>query len=155
MICTKSKLVNWLNNWSKTKRKKIISCSLQVVLKVLCLLLQVKWGSGGGFWAQEWCDWVDVFLFFVFNFFNVCLFVRETEYEWGRGRERETQNQKQAPRLRAVSAESDAGLERTNREIMTWVEVGCLTNWATQGPPQTFLIVIREDYHHLSKSIGT
>ena len=44
----------------------------------------------------------------------------ETEREqWrGRERERETQNPKQAL-LRAVSTESDAGLELTNREIMT------------------------------------
>ena len=34
-------------------------------------------------------------------------------------------------RLWAVSTEPDAGLELTDREIMTWAEVGCLTNWAT------------------------
>ena len=33
--------------------------------------------------------------------------------------ERETQNPKQAPRLRAVGTEPDAGLEPTNREIVT------------------------------------
>ena len=36
--------------------------------------------------------------------------------------------------LRAVSTEPDTGLKLTNREIMTWAEVGCLTDWATQMP---------------------
>ena len=37
-------------------------------------------------------------------------------------------------RLWAVSKEPDAGLEPTDREIMTWAEVGRLTDWATQAP---------------------
>ena len=37
-------------------------------------------------------------------------------------------------RLWAVSTEPDAGLELTDREIMTWGEVGRLTDWATQAP---------------------
>ena len=38
-------------------------------------------------------------------------------------------------RLQAVSTEPDAGLELTDPEIMTWAEVGHLTDWATQAPP--------------------
>ena len=41
-------------------------------------------------------------------------------------------------RLRAVSTEPDAGLEPTNREIMTWAEVGRLTDRATQAPQVFF-----------------
>ena len=53
-------------------------------------------------------------------FFNVYLFLRETEYEWGRGREREGDTESEAgSRLRAVGMEPDAGLEPTNCEIMT------------------------------------
>ena len=37
-------------------------------------------------------------------------------------------------RLWAVSTEPDAGLEPTDWEIMTWAEVGRLTDWATQAP---------------------
>ena len=37
-------------------------------------------------------------------------------------------------RLRAVSTEPDTVLEPTNREIMTWAEVGRLTDCATQAP---------------------
>ena len=37
-------------------------------------------------------------------------------------------------RLWAVSTEPDAGLGPTDREIMTWAEVGRLTDWATQAP---------------------
>ena len=42
---------------------------------------------------------------------------------------------KQAPGSE-VSAQSqpDAGLELTDRQIMTWAEVGRLTDWATQAP---------------------
>ena len=34
----------------------------------------------------------------------------------------------------AQSTEPDAGLELRDREIMTWAEVGGLTDWATQAP---------------------
>ena len=37
-------------------------------------------------------------------------------------------------RLWAVSTEPDTGLELRDREIMTWAEVGRLTDWATQAP---------------------
>ena len=48
---------------------------------------------------------------------------RETEHEWGRGRERwgpggDTES-KAGSRLRAVSAEPDAGLKLIDLEIMT------------------------------------
>ena len=33
-----------------------------------------------------------------------------------------------------VSTEPNAGLEPTSCEIMTWAEVGGVTNWATQVP---------------------
>ena len=36
----------------------------------------------------------------------------------------------------AVSTEPSAGLQLANHEIMTWVEVGRLTDWATQAPLQ-------------------
>ena len=69
-------------------------------------------------------------------FFNVLfIFEREREREPGRGREGETQNPKQTPgSLWAVGTQPDAGLELTNCEIMTWAEVGRLTDWATQVP---------------------
>ena len=45
--------------------------------------------------------------------------------------------------LRAVSTEPDAGLELTDREIMTWAEVRRLTDRATQAPLNcTFYMVI-------------
>ena len=37
-------------------------------------------------------------------------------------------------RLWAVSTKPDTGLELTYREIVTWAEVGRLTDWATQAP---------------------
>ena len=51
------------------------------------------------------------------------------------GAEREGDTESEAgSRLRAVSAEPDAGLEPADCKIMTWAEVGCLTGWATHAP---------------------
>ena len=50
----------------------------------------------------------------------------------GRGRERE--GDRISSRLHAASVKPDVGLELTNREIMTWAEVGFLTDWVTQAP---------------------
>ena len=48
-------------------------------------------------------------------------------------RERDTVSEV-GSRLWAVSTQPDAGLELTNHEIVTWAEVGHLTDWATQAP---------------------
>ena len=59
----------------------------------------------------------------------------ERERISGRRPEREEDTESEAAsRLWAISTEPDAGLELTNHEIMTWAEVGCLTEWATQVP---------------------
>ena len=51
------------------------------------------------------------------------------------GAEREGDTESEAgSRLWAASTEPDAGLELTDREIMTRVEVGRLTDQATQAP---------------------
>ena len=42
-------------------------------------------------------------------------------------------------RPQAFSTEPDVGLELMNREIMTWAEVGRLTDWATQAPLLVFI----------------
>ena len=47
------------------------------------------------------------------------IFERETEREQGRGRERRRYRIEIGSRLRAVSAESDTGLELMNCEVMT------------------------------------
>ena len=50
--------------------------------------------------------------------------------------EREGDTESEAgSRLWAISPEPDEGLELTDREIVTWAEVGRLTDWATQAPP--------------------
>ena len=58
------------------------------------------------------------------------MFIRfwEEEREWG-GAEREGDTESEAGcRLQAVSTEPDAGFEPTSHEIMTWAEVGHLTD---------------------------
>ena len=53
----------------------------------------------------------------------------------GGGAEREGDTESETgSRLWAVSTEPDAGLELTDRKIMTWAEVGRPTDWATQAP---------------------
>ena len=74
---------------------------------------------------------------FYLIFLNVYLVLRERERAYtsrgGTERERETEG---LSRLHAVSTEPNMGLEPTNREIMTWALVGCLTHWATQVPQE-------------------
>ena len=56
----------------------------------------------------------------------------------GGGAEREGDTESETgSRLWAISPEPDAGLELTDREIVTWAEVGHLTDWATQAPQNT------------------
>ena len=53
----------------------------------------------------------------------------------GGGAEREGDTKSEAgSRLWAISPEPDAGLELTDREIVTRAEVGRSTDWATQAP---------------------
>ena len=68
-------------------------------------------------------------------FFNVYLFIlRDRLRAWVGEEQRERDTESEAgSRLWAVSTELSAGLEPTSREIMTWAEVRCLANWATQA----------------------
>ena len=59
---------------------------------------------------------------------------RETECEQGVAEREGDTESKAGSRLWAVSTEPDTGLKLTDCEIMTWAEVGRLTDWATQGP---------------------
>ena len=54
----------------------------------------------------------------------------------GKGQREGDTESETGSRLWAVSTEPDAGLELTECETMTWAEVGCLTDWATQVPLQ-------------------
>ena len=58
---------------------------------------------------------------------------RERQSMNGRGSEREGDTEsKTGSRLWVVSTKPNAGLQLMDREIMTWAEVGRLTDWATQ-----------------------
>ena len=60
---------------------------------------------------------------------------RERKSVSRQGAEREGDTESEAGfRPWAVSTEPDAGLELTDREIMTWAQVRRLTDWATQAP---------------------
>ena len=72
-------------------------------------------------------------------FFFLSLFIywereRERERESASRRGAERRRDRIPSRLHTVSTEPNVGLELTNCEIMTWVEVRCSTNWATQEP---------------------
>ena len=84
--------------------------------------------------------------YFIFFFFNIYSFFRDRDRartgEGQREREREREGDtesKVGSRLWAVSTEPNTGLKLTNHEIMTWAEVGRLTNWATQAPIGDFV----------------
>ena len=81
----------------------------------------------------------NLILFFIF--FNVYLLLfffereRQTQNVSGLRSEREEDTESEAGSSPwAVSTEPDVGLELTNRETVTWAEVGRSTNWATQAP---------------------
>ena len=59
--------------------------------------------------------------------------MRETEHEQGRGRGEGGAESEAGSRLWAISTEPDVGLEFTNHEIMTWVDIGRSTDWTTQA----------------------
>ena len=61
---------------------------------------------------------------------------REREVWAGEGQKEGDTESEADSRLQAVITEPDAGLELTDREIMTWAEVGHSTNWATQAPQE-------------------
>ena len=67
------------------------------------------------------------------------LFLRERESRGGAERERGKQSI--WSRLCADSREPDAGLKLTNCEIMSWAQVGCSTDWATQVALGHFFLV--------------
>ena len=80
----------------------------------------------------------------------------ETDRAWeGEGqREREVDTESEAgSRLWAVSTEPDAGLELTNREIMTWAKAGRLTDWATQAP-QNFIDLKKTAFSFTEDSVN-
>ena len=98
------------------------------------------------FWSLSFnslmCLGVDLFFFLIKKiFFNIYLLLRDRNRqsmsmggpETGRDAESEA-----GSRLGAVSTGPDVGLELMNREIMTWAEVGHLTNWATPVPLDLF-----------------
>ena len=83
-------------------------------------------------------NWFSYFFYsqavFFFNIF-IYFWDRERQSMSGGGAEREGDIESEAgSRLWAISTEPDAGLELTDCEIVTWAEVGHLTDWATQAP---------------------
>ena len=78
-----------------------------------------------------------ILFFYLKNIFLTFIYFWETDRDRagvGEGqRENETQNLKQAPGSE-LSAQSPMWGSNSQTEIMTWAEVGCLTNWATQVP---------------------
>ena len=72
------------------------------------------------------------FLFFSFLFFSLA--ERDRAWTWEGPWIGETRNSKQAPGSELSARSPDVGLELLNWEIMTWAEVGRLTDWATHVP---------------------
>ena len=66
--------------------------------------------------------------------------LRQKDSVWGGEGQRERKTERIPNSLLAVSAQLDVGLEFTNYEIVTWAEVGRLTDWAIQVAPQPFFV---------------
>ena len=104
--------------------------------------------------------WVTWLIFYKERFFKIFfmfyLFLRDRDREQRQsmsrgGAEREGDTERKAgSRPWAISAEPDTGLELMDCEIMTWADVGCLTNWATKVPLQ---FMINDKYHCVSLDI--
>ena len=77
---------------------------------------------------------------------------RERQSVSGEGAEREGDTESEAgSKLWAVSTEPDVGLEPTNCEIMTWAEIGHLTDWTTQAPQMRHFSVLHyKIYEHVN-----
>ena len=88
------------------------------------------------------------FYFLIFFFFLHFIYFWEREREKAKAREGQRERERDRHRIQwqapgselPVSTEPNTGLEPMNRKIMTWAEVGRLTNWATQMPLELFLI---------------
>ena len=80
---------------------------------------------------DKWKKQASLYLKIVVMF--ICFWRRERVWVGEGQGERETESEA-GSRLWAVSTEPDAGLELTNREIMTWAKVGHSTDGATEGP---------------------
>ena len=59
---------------------------------------------------------------------------RERETAWVGEEQRERERDRIPSRHRTFSAASDVGLKPMNHDTMTWAELECLTDWATQVP---------------------
>ena len=87
-------------------------------------------------------EWTHMFCIFFLIFFRFIYFWDRERQSMNRGGaeiEGDTESET-GSRLQAVSTEPNTGLEPTNREIMTWAEVGHSTDWATQAPRYIFLM---------------
>ena len=94
------------------------------------------WWSGILWFSAFWIYIINVvFIFFLIFLMFIYFWDRERQSMNGGRAEREGDTESEAgSRLWAISPEPDAGLELMDCEIVTWAEVGRLTDWATQAP---------------------
>ena len=95
------------------------------------------------------CKIIKLLLSYFFLTF-IYFFETERDRAWtGEGqRERDTESET-GSRLWAVSTEPYTGLKFTSCEIMSWADVRCLTDWATQVPPSRIFLVLAEMFNSI------
>ena len=112
------------------KRLLVFWWGLHWICRLLCIVWTFK-----KYWFFQFRGLPFPFKIFLMFFY---FWERKNENKHGGGAEREGGTECEAgSRLWAVSREPDVGLKLKNCEIMTWAEVGHLTNWATQGSPNS------------------
>ena len=111
----------WSSFWHVRRRSLVARCC--VIVPVTHLTSSHDVGTQHLRSPQE--AWVLGYMMFKKIFFNIYLFLRESEHTSGRGAEREGDTESRAGSwLWAVSTEPNAGLKPMSCKIMTWAEVG-------------------------------
>ena len=119
----------------------VILICFSLVTKMLSIFSCAYWPFACFLWRNVYSNLLPILIFLFYLlllFFNVYLFFeRERQSVSGAGAEREGDTEFEAgSKLWAVSTELHAGLKLTDRESMTWAEVGHPTDWVTQAPPE-------------------
>ena len=133
--------LRWPLNWSQNEVKGLNYCTPHGIRCRLppWRICDLRWCSflflGVTVWKGHILELSAANILFKKFFYCLFIFVTVRDRAWmGEGQREGDTESETGSRFWAVSTEPNAGLELTDHEIMTWAEVGRLTDWATQAP---------------------